>query len=284
MAKTLVFSTDPALVGELVGAAKAAGGDVVGTDASAVEGQPAEVAVAALHEAAQRTGATRVFIAGNRRGKEIAPRLAARLDAAYVASAIGLSSEGGALLFRRKFMGGRTVATEKVAGGTVVATLAPHAFEPVADAVPSESLKADPSVTKVKVVERRARETGAVNIEEAPVIVAFGRGVKKKEDMQPLFDLARALGGEVGCTRPISADLHWLGDERWIGLSGKNVKPKAYIALGVSGQIQHLAGCRDSGVIVVVNQDKNAPFFQHCDYGIVGDLYKLVPALMKRLK
>ncbi|MDX1611418.1 MAG: electron transfer flavoprotein subunit alpha/FixB family protein, partial [Candidatus Thermoplasmatota archaeon] len=133
-------------------------------------------------------------------------------------------------------------------------------------------------------VEMKQHESEGVDIEKADIVVAFGRGVKDEDDMQLVFDLAEAMGGEVGCTRPIAADLHWLGDDRWIGLSGKVVKPKLYIAAGISGQIQHLAGCRDSDTIVVINTDENAPFFEHCDYGLVGDLYDLVPALTKAVK
>lgn len=298
---TLIFATEKGLFGELVAAAQVLGGDIVAaalgpvadeTDGLApgatkvltvkgggLDSFDAGATAAALAALVESMGASRVLVGGNRRGKEIAPRLAAKLGAAYVVTANAVNEDG---TFERKYLGGRTLATEKPATEKVVATIAPHSFEPATgDSPAAEDAGISPEAALAERVSLKERETAGVNIEEADIVVAFGRGIKKKEDMDMVFDLAKALGGEVGCTRPIAADLHWLGDDRWIGLSGKVVKPKLYLAIGISGQIQHLAGCRDAGTIVVVNTDKNAPFFEHADYGVVGDLYKIVPALIK---
>jgi electron transfer flavoprotein alpha subunit len=121
-------------------------------------------------------------------------------------------------------------------------------------------------------------------LEEASTVVAAGRGIKKKDDLKLAFDLAAALGGQVGCSRPLATDLGWLTDEYWIGLSGKEVKPKLYLALGISGQIQHVTGIRNSKVIVAVNTNKDAPIFKVADYGVVQDLYKFVPAFIKEVQ
>jgi electron transfer flavoprotein alpha subunit len=140
------------------------------------------------------------------------------------------------------------------------------------------------SPPRAKIAKREKKETGGVHLEDADVVVSAGRGIKKKEDLKLAEDLAKALGGQVGCTRPIAADLKWLGDAHWIGLSGHEVKPKAYIGLGVSGQIQHVAGMRGSKLIIAINKDEEAPLVKISDYAIVDDLYKVVPALINELK
>ncbi|WP_069807107.1 electron transfer flavoprotein subunit alpha/FixB family protein [Vulcanisaeta thermophila] len=140
------------------------------------------------------------------------------------------------------------------------------------------------SVGQVKVVSTEEKARGGVRIEDAELIVSVGRGFKKKEDLQLAFDLAKVLGAEIGCSRPIAADLKWLSEDHWVGLSGHKVRPKLYMAIGISGQPQHLAGMMESRVVVVINNDPNAPFFKNCDYGVVEDLYKFVPALTNKLR
>ena len=128
-------------------------------------------------------------------------------------------------------------------------------------------------------------QTDGVNVEEAEIIVSCGRGLKNKEDIKIIQELADTLKGRtVGCSRPIAADMKWLSEDHWIGLSGHKVKPKLYIAAGISGQIQHIAGMRESGVIVAINKDKDALIFKSADYGIVGDLYEVLPKLTNAIK
>ena len=122
-------------------------------------------------------------------------------------------------------------------------------------------------------------------LQDAEIIVSCGRGFKNKEDIKLIEELAEVLKGRtVGCSRPISADLKWLSEDHWIGLSGHKVKPKLYIACGISGQIQHIAGMRDSGIIVAINKDPEALIFKSADYGIVGDLYEVLPKLTNAVK
>ena len=136
-----------------------------------------------------------------------------------------------------------------------------------------------------RIVGIQEMTTESVNVEDADVIVSCGRGLKKNDDMHILVGLAEALGGKtIGCSRPIAADLKWLSEDHWIGLSGHKVKPSLYVACGISGQIQHVAGMRDSGIIVAINSDPEAPVFNSADYGIVGDLYKVVPALIRAIR
>ncbi|WP_291764873.1 electron transfer flavoprotein subunit alpha/FixB family protein [Caldivirga sp. UBA161] len=136
----------------------------------------------------------------------------------------------------------------------------------------------------LKLINVEGKSISNVRIEEADIIVAVGRGFKSKDDLKLAIDLAEALGAQLGCSRPLAADLKWLSEEHWVGLSGHRVKPRLYIAVGISGQPQHLAGMMESGVVVVINIDKNAPFFKYCDYGVVEDLYRLLPALTRKIK
>lgn len=134
------------------------------------------------------------------------------------------------------------------------------------------------------VVGRREKERTGVDIEAAEIVVGVGRGFKDREDLKLAFELADILGGEVGCSRPIAADYRWLGEDRWIGISGKKLRGKLYIAVGISGAPQHIMAANDVKVIVAINKDKNAPIFEYADYGVVGDLYQVIPKLIDRLK
>ncbi|MGA2028435.1 MAG: electron transfer flavoprotein subunit alpha/FixB family protein, partial [Syntrophobacteraceae bacterium] len=136
----------------------------------------------------------------------------------------------------------------------------------------------------VTVISRTAKAREAVDITEAKIIVSVGRGFEKKEDLKLARDLADVLGGEVGCSRPIAEELRWLPEDVYMGISGKKVKPDLYIGVGVSGQIQHVTGIRDSKIIFAINRDESAPIFEAADYGIVGDLYQVVPILIEELK
>jgi electron transfer flavoprotein alpha subunit len=134
------------------------------------------------------------------------------------------------------------------------------------------------------VVSRAPKQRGSVDITGAKKNVCVGRGLAKKEDIGIARELAQVLGGEVGCSRPVAEELQWLPEEVYLGISGKTVKPLLYLSLGVSGQVQHITGIRDSKVIFAINRDENAPIFDAADFGIVGDLYQVVPRLIEELK
>ena len=256
-------------------------------DAKAKDMQSGPV-VDALAAAVQETGAKVVLIAGGRRGKEVAPKLGAKLKAGVVTLAQKARNDGGKLVFERMFLGGKTLATEHALSDLVVATIPSRSIEPLpANAgAKGEVKKFSPAMreSKVRVVQKKPRKESGVNLEAAQVVVGAGRGFKTKDDLKLAFDLAQTLGGQVGCSRPLATDLGWLTDEYWIGLSGKEVKPKLYVAAGISGQIQHTTGIRGSKVIVAINTNKDAPIFKMADYGIVGDLYKVLPALNSAVK
>ena len=240
-----------------------------------------------LAAAVKETGAKVVFLSGGKRGKEVAPRLGAKLKAGVVTLAQKAKHEGGKWTFERMFLGGKTVATEIPQSEVVVATFPTRLFEPATPGGAKGEVKplaAQIRDAKVKVVAKKPRKDTGVNLEAATVVVGAGRGFKSKDDLKLAFDLAQTLNGQVGCSRPLATDLGWLTDEYWIGLSGKEVKPKLYVAAGISGQIQHTTGIRNSKVIVAINTNKDAPIFKMSDYGIVGDLYKVLPALNAAVK
>ena len=252
----------------------------------ALEGLHPDVVADALAQIAVQAGATHVLISSSRRGKELAGRLAQKLGAGALSDVNAMAVKEGALIGGRYALGGNTVAEERIETAVKVFAVMPKTFEigePTAGAgnVVKPALALTPSA--VKVVERRAREGQAVNLDAAPRIVGVGRGFGKRDDLDLANALAGALEAEVGCTKSL-ADFEWLPEERIIGLSGAKTKPDFYIALGISGQIQHTVGISQSNLIAAVNKDKEAPIFQLADYGIVGDLFQVVPALVERLK
>lgn len=253
---------------------------------AALEGLAVDTTADALAQIAKEAGATVVLVASTRRGKELAPRLAQKLGAGCVTDVNSLELVDGGLVAGRYALGGNTVSTETLGTEIKVLAVMPKTFEvgalsAGAGQVVTPALILQPSA--VKLVERRAKEGDAVNLEDAERIVGVGRGFGKREDMALSDQLAAALGAELACTKGLS-DFGWLAEDRIIGLSGAKTKPDLYLAVGVSGQIQHTVGISSSKLIAAVNTDKDAPIFQLADYGIVGDLYEVVPALIEKLK
>lgn len=226
-----------------------------------------------------------MIITSTKRGKEIAPRLAARLNLGCISDASNVRLENGEVYADRVVWGGNAIATV-VSKGTTIVTVPPKSNEPAEGSSSPEVVKVEfqSKPSKVTVVGREEKPKGQVSIKDAEVVVSAGRGFKKKEDLAILEPLAKVLNAAVGASRPLTSDLAWLPEDRQVGLSGTTVRPKLYVAVGISGQIQHLTGMRDSKVVAAINQDKNAPIFQECDYGIVGDLYTVIPLLTDSLK
>jgi electron transfer flavoprotein alpha subunit len=246
----------------------------------------AGVYAAALAQIVDRAQADVILMASTRRGRELTPRLAQKLAAGCVTDATSLSLEDGRLVTERRALGGSTVSRETITSPHQVIAVMPRLF----DAQPGGEgggeiiqvdLALEPSATKL--VERRPKESGGVDIEGAEVLVCIGRGLSEESDLPMIQDLADALGGVVGCTRALSHEYHWLSEEQMVGLSGKVSSPSLYIGIAISGQIQHTVGILDSKVIVAINKDKNAPIFKIADYGVVGDLYQVVPRLIEQL-
>jgi electron transfer flavoprotein alpha subunit len=249
----------------------------------------AESYAAALHRACAEHSPSVILIGSTKWGKEVASRLAGMLGCgcALDCSAVALDANK-ALFVERLVLGGNATSSEQFtsfpAVVTVPAKVIPCLPEAASPGGEVERVPFDIPAARVSLLKATKREVAGVKLDIAQVVVSLGRGIKAKEDIRIVSDLARALNGELGCSRPIAADLKWLPKEHWVGLSGTKVKPKVYVAVGISGQIQHIAGMRDSGIIVAINKDKDAPIFKAADYGIVGDLYKVVPELMNQLK
>ena len=227
-----------------------------------------------------------ILIGATRRGKELAARVAAALDTGCMTECLSLEvDEEGNLVGERLTYAGSTISTEVSRKAPHIATIPARAFEaPELGEGVGEIVTLDVSIPepRVKVVERREKTKGDMGLEDAPIIISAGRGFKAEEDLKILEELADVLGAKVGCSRPISADLGWM--EEWIGISGRKISPKLYMACGISGTIQHAAGIRDSQIIVSINKDESANIHEISDYSLVGDLYTVLPALIKALK
>jgi len=229
-----------------------------------------------------------ILFGSTRKGRELAARLATRFAVGCVPDCTSLSlDEGGRLVSERVVYGGSASATHVFQIKPQVACVPLRTFERAkhtekkAEIVDVSIGQFD--VPRTETVEVKPLEAGGGKLEEAKVVVVGGRGVEKMEDFKVLESLCYALGGQVGYTRPLAEDRKWFKGD-WIGLSGIKIKPVLYIGCGVSGVIQHVAGIRDSQVIVAINKDEQAPIFEMADYIVVGDLYEIVPALEAALK
>ncbi|MFB6491197.1 MAG: electron transfer flavoprotein subunit alpha/FixB family protein [Thermoproteus sp. AZ2] len=224
-----------------------------------------------------------VVMPSTKSAKTLGGYVAQLIGASFLVDVIALGVEGGAVAAQRYVFGNKAVAAAR-AKPPVVLTIAPGKFtgEPPKGEGKVVDISPQPlPLPRPASVEPKA--SGGVRLEDAELIVSVGRGFKRKEDLALAFDLAKALNAQVGCSRPIAADLKWLSEDHWVGLSGHKVKPKLYLAIGISGQPQHIAGILDSRIIAAINSDPNAPIFQYADYGVVEDLYKIVPILIKKL-
>ncbi len=226
---------------------------------------------------------THVLFSATSHGRDLSPRVAARLGVSLLPDITGFTVEGGQVVGQHPINNGKVVATLTLSGAPSVLSVRPAAFQPVADARPlvTESISSavDPSASRVKVVELKQGNTDKIDLNDAPVIVAGGRGLKAAEHFALCDDLAAAFGNAaVGATRAVT-DEGWRPHSDQIGQTGRNVSPDLYIAVGISGAIQHLAGMRTSRTIVAINKDKEAPIFKIADYGIVGDVFEVMPAL-----
>jgi electron transfer flavoprotein alpha subunit len=246
---------------------------------------------AAVAAIAQELGATTILVAGTSNGRQLVGRLAARWGAAAVSGIADLAAaEDSALTATRPVFSGRALQEVKTEMPRVVLGLRPNAFPPPVPSGPKAPVEAHPvpelgtlpALGSVGTFE--AAQSGAgPDLSEATVIVSGGRGLKGPENFRLLEDLANALGGAVGASRAVT-DSGWKPASFQIGQTGRTVSPQLYIAVGISGAIQHLVGMISSRTIVAINSDPNAPIFKVADYGIVGDLFQILPALTAEIR
>ncbi len=223
--------------------------------------------------------------------RDFAPKLAAAMGKGMIGDCIGYRSEGGKLVFVRQMFQGKTVADVSFQGdGPWFATFQAGAFRADLAEAGSGSAPVKPVTVELKPEQIRTKPgelfreaKQAIDLTQAPVIIAIGRGIKAPENIPLAEKLAKLMGGEVAASRPI-CDEGWLPMERQIGSSGQTVAPKLYLALGISGAIQHVVGMKGSRTIVAVNKDRNAPIFEVADYGIVADIFEVIPALTEELE
>lgn len=251
-------------------------------------GQYSSTAAAkALQEVAEKEGASTLLLAANAKGKELAPRVAVKLAGAYLADVVDLEGNGSDITATKPVYAGKAIAKAKINKDKKVFSLRPNVFTANKTGDSAANVEAfAPSISdsdvSVKVVSV-SKNQGKLDVAEADKIVSGGRGLKEPENFKLVEDLAAAVGAAVGASRAV-VDAGWRPHGEQVGQTGKTVSPNLYIACGISGAVQHLAGMSSSKVIVAVNKDKEAPIFKVADYGIVGDVFEVLPKLTDKIK
>ena len=257
------------------------GASVVLQDAT-LDGQDPGQLVKLVAAAAQKVGATTIIFSHDLIGKAVAPRLSVRLKAGLVAGAVALPEANGNV--KVNVFSGKAFGYVQVNSATRIISLLPNSIQPEANSV-SCSVEAFDSQAGASAITVKAtkKPEGAIPLPEAERVVSAGRGLKGPENWGVVEDLATALGAATACSRPV-ADIGWRPHHEHVGQTGVAIRPNLYIAAGISGAIQHLAGVNGSKVIVVINTDAEAPFFKAADYGIVGDAFEVLPRFTEAVK
>lgn len=237
-----------------------------------------------IADTATNIGATVIVLSHNQTGKAIAGRLSARLKAGLVAGAIDLPNTSNGFVVKKTVFSGKAFANISITSAIKIISLNPNSFhvassEGVAEVV-AATVALDAPKVKVTAVNK---VSGEVPLTEADIVVSGGRGLKGPENWGIILDLAKVLGAATACSRPVG-DAHWRPHHEHVGQTGVQIAPNLYIAVGISGAIQHLAGVNRSKVIVVINKDAEAPFFKAADYGIVGDAFEILPQMTAEIK
>jgi electron transfer flavoprotein alpha subunit len=253
-------------------------------DHEALSHMDAQVFTRVIADVAQAAGAKVIVFSNNADGKAIAPRLSVRLKAALVTGAIALPETTDGFMVKKNVFSGKAFANVSLKTDIKIIALNPNAYkivktEGTATVVP---VTAEVGTPKVKVTQTN-KVTGTVPLSEAERVVSAGRGLKGPENWGMVEELAATLNAALACSRPV-ADTNWRPHHEHVGQTGLAIAPNLYIAIGISGAIQHLAGVNRSKVIVVINKDAEAPFFKAADYGIVGDAFEVVPKLTEAIK
>lgn len=282
--KSLVIGQGVASLAEDL--SKKGGGEVFVADDAALANYSVDAHHAALKAAIAAASPDVILLSNTPSGWDLAPRVAAALDAAFVSDCFGVEAEGGELVFLRRFFNGKLDARLRPAGLPIVATMQPGATAAFSGSGDGKVTPLAVSVgeTGTKFVELKLAAAKGVDLTKAEIIVAGGRSLGGPEKFQEVIKpLAEALGGAMGASRPV-VDAGWLPHEYQVGSSGQIVSPKLYIACGISGAIQHLVGMKGSNYIIAINKDADAPIFEVANLGVVADLFEVVPKLTEAVK
>jgi electron transfer flavoprotein alpha subunit len=247
-----------------------------------VDGEDPQQLARLIAAVADQVAASTVIFSHDIYGKAVAPRLSVRMNAGLIAGAIAVPEADGSV--KVNVFSGKAVGFVKVASAKQIISLLPNSIQPekTGSACSVEETNGLAGTSAIKVLETKKPE-GNIPLPEAELVVSAGRGLKGPENWGMIEELATALGAATACSRPV-ADIGWRPHHEHVGQTGVAIRPNLYIAVGISGAIQHLAGVNGSKVIVVVNTDKEAPFFKAADYGVVGDAFEVVPRLVEAVK
>lgn len=290
------------LAGELSGTVSAL---LIGSNLSELTGEPGKYGAAKVYkveapelekfspdvyakiiaEAAKTCQATHIFMGATLMGKDLMPRAAFHLDSALAQDIIGMDVRDGKVVYTRPIIAGKLQAEVSISSDYQLATLRPNVFAATENPVSAEVEALYPEIPAPRAVveEVKTESAGKLDVTEADIIVSGGRGMKGPENWNLIEDLAGILGAATGASRA-AVDAGWRDHGEQVGQTGKTVSPSLYIACGISGAIQHLAGMSSSKYIVAINKDPEAPIFKIADYGIVGDVFEVLPALTEEIK
>lgn len=282
----IAFNADAAQLKEI---GKAGAKKILSVKGDAFKLHDATYLVAALEQAAKAEGAKVVITSFDVTGKSIAPMLSGKLRAGLVGGAVDYPTlNGTALEVKKNVFSGKATAVYSINSDVKIISVLPNSFQVKLgeNAAQVTDFTVDLAAVKSKITIKETKSTdtaGMIPLPEADLVVSAGRGLKAPENWGIVEDLAKAIGATTACSRPV-ADMHWRPHHEHVGQTGIAIRPNLYIAIGISGAIQHLAGVNGSKTIVVINTDKEAPFFKSADYGIIGDAFEVVPKLTEAIK
>ncbi len=265
--------------------AKKGGGKVLVADAPGFEAYTADAHAQAILKAAEAESPDLILFSNTPNGWDVAPKVAAALDAGIVTDVFKIEKDGDDLVFIRRLFNGKFNGNFRISGSPRIATIQPGANAPYegSDSGNVETLDVG-AESRTKVVGVKAAEAGGHDLSKAEIVVSGGRGLAKPENFQEVLQpLVDALGAQMGASRPV-VDAGWLPHNYQVGSSGQVVQPKLYVAVGISGAIQHLVGMKNSNYIIAINKDSDAPIFEVADLGVVADLFEVIPALAKAIR
>lgn len=240
-----------------------------------------------IHQVAEQKEATIILFSNNYTGRALSPRIAARMKSGLISGCVGLPSSFDPFVVKKKVYSGKAFADMKINSEKKILTLSSNSYKieenPKDIKIESFSPSLNDEHFKMKMVNDEKRSSDKISVLDAEIIVSGGRGLKGPQNWGMVEEMAKILGAATACSRPVT-DLDWRPHEEHVGQTGKVIAPNLYIAIGISGAVQHVAGVSSSKFIVAINNDKDAPIFESADYGVIGDAFEVVPKLNEILK